>query len=42
MLNKYIYHLLPPKCFGFCYTIYRETTALFDQEPYVFFAMPLH
>jgi hypothetical protein len=34
-LNTYIYHLLPPTCFSVCYTIFRETTALFAQELYV-------
>ena len=28
MLKTYIYHLLPPICFGVCYTIFSETTAL--------------
>ena len=32
MLNTYIYHLLPSTCFGVCYTIFRETIALFAQE----------
>jgi hypothetical protein len=36
MFNTYIYHLLPPTCFGVRYTIFRETTALFDQELYGF------
>jgi hypothetical protein len=34
MLNTYIYRLLPPTCFGVCYTIFRETIALFAQETY--------
>ena len=25
MLNTYIYHQLPPTCFGVCYSIFRET-----------------
>jgi hypothetical protein len=33
-LNTYIYHQLPPTCFGFCYTIFRETIALFAQKCY--------
>jgi len=32
MLNKYIYHLLPPTCFDVCYTILRETITIFAQE----------
>ena len=32
MLNTYIYRLLPPTCFGFYYTICRETIALFAQK----------
>jgi hypothetical protein len=28
MLNTFIYHQLPPTCFGVFYTIFRETTAL--------------
>jgi hypothetical protein len=28
MLNTYIYHQLPPKCFGVCYTIFRVTITL--------------
>jgi len=34
MLNTYIYHLLPPTCFGVCCTICNETIALFAQETY--------
>ena len=34
MLNTYIYHLLPPICCDVSYTIFRETIALFVQEPY--------
>ena len=34
MLNTYIYHQLPPKCFGVCFTIFRETIALLDQKLY--------
>jgi len=29
MINIHIYHSLPPTCFGICYTIFRETIALF-------------
>ena len=29
ILNTYIYHLLPPTCFGVCYAIFRENIALF-------------
>jgi hypothetical protein len=38
MLNIYknIYHQLPPTYFGVCYIIFRETIALFVQEPYAF------
>jgi hypothetical protein len=36
MLNTYIYHLLPPTCFGVCYTFFRETIALLIQELYAF------
>jgi len=32
MLNTYIYHQLPPTCFGVGYTIFRETTALATQK----------
>ena len=32
MLNTNVYLLLPPTCFGFCYTISRETIALFAQK----------
>ena len=39
MLNTYIYHQLPPKCFGVCYAIFRETIALIAQR--MFFAMLL-
>jgi len=28
MLTTYIYHPLPPTCFGVCYIIFRETIAL--------------
>ena len=28
----YIYHQLPPACFGVCYTIFRGTTALLAQK----------
>jgi len=36
MLNTYIYHKLPPTCFGVCYTIFRETIALLAQKLYAF------
>jgi len=36
MLNKSISHLLPPTCFSVCYTIFRDTIALFAQELYTF------
>ena len=36
MLNTYIYQILPPTRFGVCYTIFRETIALFVQELYAF------
>ena len=29
MLNTRVYHLLAPTCFGVCYTIFRQTIALF-------------
>jgi hypothetical protein len=32
MLNTYIYHELPPTCFGIFYTIFRKTTALLAQK----------
>jgi len=32
VLSTYIYHQLPPTCFGVCYTIYRETFAFPSQE----------
>jgi len=32
MFNTYIYHKLPLTCFGVCYTIFRETIALFAQK----------
>lgn len=38
---KYIYHQLPPACFGACYTIFREIIALLAQKVYAF-AMLLH
>jgi hypothetical protein len=34
MLNKYIYHQLPPTCFDVCYCIFRETIALRAQKLY--------
>ena len=42
VLNTYIYRLLPPTCLGFCYTIFRETIALFAQKLCAFFAILLH
>ena len=36
MLNTLLYHQLRPTCFDVCYTIFRETTALFAQELYAF------
>jgi hypothetical protein len=36
MLNTYIYRQLPPTCFGVCYTIFRETTALLYAKAYSF------
>jgi hypothetical protein len=36
LLNTYIYHQLPPTCFGVCYTIFREPNALFTEEMFVF------
>jgi len=42
VLNTYIYHLLvPPICFGVCYTIFRETIPYFSKN-YTQFAMLLH
>jgi hypothetical protein len=32
MFNTYIYHKLPPTCFGVCYTIFRDTITLFAQK----------
>jgi len=32
MSITYIYRLFPPTCFGFCYTICRETITLFAQK----------
>jgi hypothetical protein len=32
MLNTYIYHQLPPTCFGVCYTIFRESIVLLAQK----------
>ena len=37
VLNTYIYHLLPPTCFGVSYTIFRQTIALFAPELCAFF-----
>jgi len=34
--NTYIYHHLPPTCFGVCYTIFRENIALLAQKLYAF------
>jgi len=36
MINTYIFHQLPPTCFGVCYTIFRETIALLAQKLNVF------
>jgi len=36
MLNTYIYNYLFPTYFGVCYTIFRETIALFSQTLYDF------
>jgi hypothetical protein len=36
MLIKYIYHQLPPMCFGVCFTIFRENIALLAQRLYAF------
>jgi len=36
VLNMYVYHQLPPACFGVCYTIFRETIALLAQKLYPF------
>ena len=36
MLNTYIYHELPPTCFGICYTIFGETIVLLAHELHVF------
>ena len=36
MVNTYIYHPLPPTCYGVCYTIFRETIALLAQKLYAF------
>ena len=36
MLNTYVYRLLPPTCFGFCYTTFRETITLFTEKLYAF------
>jgi len=32
MSSTYIYHQLPLTCFGVCYTIFRQTTALLAQR----------
>ena len=32
MLNTYIYHQLPPTCFGVRYITFRETIVLLSQE----------
>ena len=34
MFNTYIYHKLPPTCFGVRYTIFKETIALLVQKLY--------
>ena len=36
MWNTYIYHQLPPTCFGVCYTIFRKTIALLARKMYAF------
>jgi len=36
MLNTYIYHQLPPTCFGVGYTIFRDTSTLLAQTLYAF------
>ena len=36
VFNTHIYHQLRPICFDVCYTIFRETIALFAQELYAF------
>jgi len=36
MINTCGNHHLPPTCFGVCYTIFRETIALFAQKLYGF------
>jgi len=36
MLNTYIYHKLPPTCFGVCYAIFWETIELLAQKLYAF------
>jgi len=40
MLNTCIHHHLSPTSFGVCYTVFRETIALFAQN-YMRFAMLL-
>jgi hypothetical protein len=35
-LNTYIYHQLPPTCFGVRYTIFRETLAFLSRKLYAF------
>jgi len=32
MLNTHIYHQLPPTCFGVCYIIFRDATAILAQQ----------
>jgi len=34
MMSMYIYHQLPPTCFGVCYTILWETIVSLAQKPY--------
>ena len=41
MLHTYIYHQLPPACFGVCYTIFMETIALLAQKLYAFCSVPI-
>jgi len=36
MLNTYIYHQVPPTCFGVCYTIFRENIALLAEKLHAF------
>jgi hypothetical protein len=36
ILSTYIYYQVSPTCFGFCYTIFRETIAFLAQKLYAF------